>query len=83
MLQDKTTSLISTMDGCKKIKESKESPIHSVVYEITQQSEELYKTIRNLKELSMHQQSDSVKMIDIPPSDVDNLCYCSAGTETL
>ena len=76
VLQDKRTSLISTINGCQN------SPLHSIVYKIKQQSEDLYKTVHNLK-MSMQQQPTNVEMIDIPPSDVDELCYCSAGTETV
>ena len=77
MLQDKTASLISTINECKN------SPIHSVVYKIKQQSEDLYKTVYNLKMSSMQQQPANVEMIGIPPSQVDELCYCSAGSETV
>ena len=66
------------MDKCK-------SPLYSIVYVITEHSDNLYKTVQNLKILSVDQPagSDDGEMIDVSLSDVDNLCGCSVGTEAV
>lgn len=75
MLVHKSASLISAMEDCKK-------PLHSIVFVITEHSKNLYKSVHDLKMLSKHQPPSLNEMIDIPSSDIDNLCYCTVGTKT-
>ena len=70
----KSDTLISTMKDC-------DSPLYSVVHVIAWQSEFLYRTVKNL---SQHQPADvDIKMVDIPSSDINNLCYCSVVNESV
>ena len=58
-----------------------DTPLHSVVRVIATQSEYLYRTIQNL---SKQQPADvDSRMVDIPSSDINNICYCSVGNESV
>ena len=54
-----------------------DNPLHDMIFTITQHSNDLFKTVRNLKMLTKNGPGgDDEKMIT-PLSEVDDLCWCS------
>lgn len=71
MSANKGALLISAMEDCT-------NPLHSIVFVITEHSEDLYKTILKLKSLSTHQPASDDDNISF--NDVDDHCWCQ-GTD--
>ena len=72
---NKSALLVSAMENCKR-------PLHSVVSVISEHSENLYKTVSDLK-VMLHDQpaSGDGEIIHTSSSDTDNLCWCSVDHE--
>lgn len=54
-----------------------DSPLHSIVFVITEHSENLYKTVYNVKRLSEEWPASDDDEMNIPSSEVDSLCWCA------
>ena len=54
-----------------------DNPLYDMIFAITQHSEYLYKTVRNLKRLSKDEPVDDDEKMIISLSEVDDLCWCS------